>query len=112
MLSSEVSIIDVVLMIAVIILLLLFLAQKRGLRTNESELLIEGEEESLGEPKAQMKKSQQLSKTRTSEGFQRCIHNFGYLRNLPENTPVPNECFGCPKAMRCLFPNEQNQLVH
>jgi hypothetical protein len=22
---------------------------------------------------------------------------------LPKNTPIPDECFGCPKILQCLF---------
>jgi len=53
--------------------------------------------------------NEKLFATRSSKGFHECVHSLGYLRNLPQNTPVPNECFGCQKVMRCLFPDEQNQ---
>jgi hypothetical protein len=38
--------------------------------------------------------------------FTECIHSFGYLKHHPKNLPVPDECFGCPKILRCLSPNE------
>jgi len=31
-----------------------------------------------------------------------CLHQFGYLRTLPKNTPIPDECFGCTKIVECL----------
>jgi len=31
-----------------------------------------------------------------------CLHQFGYLRTLPKNAPIPDECFGCPKIVECL----------
>ena len=31
-----------------------------------------------------------------------CPHNFGYLREHPRNTPIPNECLTCTKIMDCL----------
>jgi len=34
--------------------------------------------------------------------FEGCPHNFGYLKDLPKNTPIPDECFGCPKVIECL----------
>jgi len=34
--------------------------------------------------------------------FEGCPHKFGYLKNLPRNTPIPDECFGCPKVVECL----------
>jgi len=32
-----------------------------------------------------------------------CAHYFGYLRTLPKNTPIPDECFGCTKIMECFM---------
>jgi len=34
--------------------------------------------------------------------FEGCPHRFEYLRNLPKNSPIPDECFGCPKILECL----------
>jgi hypothetical protein len=31
-----------------------------------------------------------------------CFHSFGYLRTLPRNASLPDECLGCPKIMECL----------
>jgi len=31
-----------------------------------------------------------------------CLHHFGYLNELPRNTPIPGECFGCQKIVDCL----------
>jgi hypothetical protein len=35
--------------------------------------------------------------------FKGCTHKFGYLKNLPKNTPLPDECFGCPQILECLM---------
>jgi type IV secretory pathway VirB10-like protein len=35
--------------------------------------------------------------------FKGCSHKFGYLGTLPKNTPIPDECFGCPKILECLM---------
>jgi hypothetical protein len=32
-----------------------------------------------------------------------CLHQFGYLRTLPKNAPIPDECFGCQKLVQCLI---------
>jgi len=32
-----------------------------------------------------------------------CRHFFGYLRNMPKNTLVPDECLGCSKIVECLY---------
>jgi hypothetical protein len=31
-----------------------------------------------------------------------CPHFFGYVRNLPKNTPIPDDCLGCPWIVECL----------
>lgn len=31
-----------------------------------------------------------------------CSHFFGYLRKIPRNTSIPDECFSCPKMVECL----------
>lgn len=31
-----------------------------------------------------------------------CPHHFGYLKEHPKNTPIPNECLTCTKIMECL----------
>jgi hypothetical protein len=31
-----------------------------------------------------------------------CPHEFGYLRGLPKNKSIPEECFGCQKIVDCL----------
>lgn len=35
--------------------------------------------------------------------FEGCPHEFGHLRSLPKNTPIPDECFGCPQILECLM---------
>jgi len=31
-----------------------------------------------------------------------CPHFFGYVRRLPKNTPIPDECLGCSRIVECL----------
>jgi len=31
-----------------------------------------------------------------------CPHHFGYLKEHPKRSPIPNECLTCPKIMECL----------
>jgi hypothetical protein len=30
-----------------------------------------------------------------------CKHQLGYLRTLPKNAPIPNECLGCDQIIEC-----------
>jgi len=36
------------------------------------------------------------------KNFEGCPHKFAYLNSLPKNTPIPDECFGCPQIVECL----------
>jgi hypothetical protein len=38
-----------------------------------------------------------------------CLHQFGYLRTLPKNAPIPDECFGCAKIVECLVKAKPNE---
>ncbi len=31
-----------------------------------------------------------------------CPRHFGYLKEHPKRSPIPNECLTCPKIMECL----------
>lgn len=32
----------------------------------------------------------------------KCPHSFGYLSTLPKGSPLPEECFLCPKVVDCI----------
>jgi hypothetical protein len=38
----------------------------------------------------------------SKESRSACSHHFGYLRTLPKNTSLPDECLGCPNIIECL----------
>jgi len=112
MLTFDISAIDIVLLVAVMVLIMLFVTQHRSKAVVESQSPPPSLEENLEKLETRVKSKNKEHNTRQSSlGFTKCIHDFGYLRNLPQNTPVPDECFGCPQVMRCLFPNEQTQQV-
>jgi len=113
MLSFDISAIDIVLLVVVMVLIVLFITQQRGKTVAESPLPPPSLGENLEKLETRVKSKSKEHNTRQSPlDFTKCIHDFGYLRNLPQNTPIPDECFGCPQVMRCLFPNEQDQIVH
>ena len=33
-----------------------------------------------------------------------CKYELGYLRTLPKNTPIPEDCLSCPKIIECKHP--------
>jgi hypothetical protein len=40
-----------------------------------------------------------FSRNNNSSG---CPHRFGYLKEHPKHTPIPNECLTCTRIMECL----------
>ena len=56
-------------------------------------------------PKPVSTVSVETKKTEFSRGTQPsgCPYHFGYLKQHPKNTPIPNECFTCTKIMECLI---------
>ena len=33
--------------------------------------------------------------------FNGCTFKLGYLKSMPKNKPIPDECFGCPQILEC-----------
>jgi len=100
MLSFDLSVIDIVLAIAVIVLLLLFISQRQG-RPAESDS-IKGHRTLLAKGGRTAIVTQNRESGTFSSDSVRCAHHLGYLRDHPSNTPIPDECFGCQDVMRCL----------
>jgi len=48
-------------------------------------------------------------KTESASSRRDCLHQFGYLRTLPKNAPIPDECFGCTKIVECLVKAKLNE---
>jgi len=42
------------------------------------------------------------ARTESASSKRDCLHQFGYLRTLSKNAPIPDECFGCSKIVECL----------
>jgi cytoskeletal protein RodZ len=109
MLSFDLSAIDVVLLVAVLILFSLYVARKPRASRTESKFESNADKKRtipLIKKKNSSTKLKTSSSTQPNAESQNCAHEFGYLKDLPRNTPVPDECFGCPKVMQCLFPGD------
>ena len=76
------------------------LAKKFSIPGKEESLEIEVPiEEGLEiETPHQERRAQESPKTETAP---ECKHQFGYLRTLPRNVPIPDECLGCDKIIEC-----------
>ena len=94
MLSFDVSAIDVVLMVAVLVLFVLFVTLRKSQSVTNPQLNM-GIQEKLSRKAAKVEKTgEDLAKKRSGKDFQECVHEFGYLKDTPKNAPIPEECFG------------------
>ena len=50
-------------------------------------------------PRESPKKSGEKSSVNNQR---KCSHFFGYVKTLPKNTPIPDECLWCPSIVECL----------
>jgi DNA-directed RNA polymerase subunit RPC12/RpoP len=60
-------------------------------------------------PQSPKKSTETSEKPAAAKGTQKlqarppkCSHFFGYLRKIPKNTTIPDECFSCPTMVDCL----------
>jgi len=53
----------------------------------------------FGQP--QKEKPLVKSTAKKEKGSSRCSQQFGYLRSLPKNASVPQECLTCKKMLEC-----------
>jgi hypothetical protein len=107
MVSFEFSVIDIVLMVAIVVLLALYLTKSSAEPRAKLERSIK-EEKTLEKPQASgetQKPSEEMVLTTDveTENSANCTHQFGYLKRLPKDASIPDECFTCPKYIRCAF---------
>lgn len=107
MVSFEFSVIDIVLMIAIVVLLALYLTKSSTEPRAKLERPIR-EEKTLEKPavSVEAQKSSEEAVLITdveTEGSAKCTHQFGYLKKLSKDASIPDECFTCPKYIRCAL---------
>lgn len=99
MLSFEVSAIDIVLVISAIIILLLYLMKQTQPSTgSESDV-----KEKKTEARAKFRNlfGHKRVETSSQAGSFRCPYSFGYLKKIPKDGSIPEECYTCPQMMQC-----------
>ena len=110
MLSFELSVIDVVLIIAVIILLSFHLTRTPDKSNVKPKLGVE-REKSLEKGKMKnlvSKTSKKKSSLAEEESPVKCSYHFGYLSSIPRGEDsIPEECYSCSWMMRCSFSREK-----
>ena len=96
MISFELTAIDLILVIAVIVLLILYLT-RFSVNTFERK--------SFRQPRAKDVK-QERSALRTQSEYTECPRGFGNIKKLGEDNSVSERCLGCYKIMGCYNENE------
>ena len=108
MLSFEMSAIDLILAIAVIILLILQVTKSSAKPPTGEKLLVE-EKHPSKKPTiedASPKKEIERPTPKPQADSTKCPHGFGYLKKLDKDASIPDKCLGCSRIMECISANE------
>lgn len=60
------------------------------------------EKKSIKRPSKPKETPKKHMKKKRSKSRRTCSHFLGYLRTLPKNVPIPDECFGCLQLVDCV----------
>jgi len=84
-----------------------------GKKTKTAFKIPRSPEESVEKPAVD--KDAQKIPTASSKPLQarppKCSHFLGYLRKIPRDTPIPDECFSCPQMVDCLSYDVSEQTM-
>jgi hypothetical protein len=106
MLSFQLSAIDLILAIAVIILLILYITKLSEKTPTQEKLPVEEKkpsEEPATEttiPEEEEERKRLASKPQTNST--KCPYSFGYLKKLDKNASIPDKCLSCHRIMECF----------
>jgi len=103
MLSFELSAIDLILAIAVIILLILYVKKPSAETPTEEKLLVKKEEPSIKPTTEDVSPEKEMERLapKPQTDSTKCPYGFGYLKKLGKDAYIPNECLSCPRIMEC-----------
>jgi len=109
MLSFELSAIDLILVIAVVILLILNIT-KSSVKPSTEEKLSVGErtppKQLAATTTSQEKGEEKLSLPQPQTESPKCPYSFGYLKKLDKDASIPDECLSCSRIMECFGSTE------
>lgn len=98
MLSFELTAIDLILVIAVIVLLILYITK-----------LANSPEQFLKQSMANYT-SRERVESRPQKDYAKCPRGFGNIRKLSYDGSVSERCLGCYRIMECYGESENNEL--
>jgi len=109
MLSFELSAIDLILAIAVIILSILYITKSSAKPPTEEKILVE-EKNSPKKPEMETtipeEETKRLMPTQPQTDSIKCPYGFGHLKKLDKDASIPDKCLSCSRIMECYSPNE------
>jgi hypothetical protein len=111
MLSFELSAIDIILALAVIVLLVLYITKSSAKPSTEEKPLIERKSpsekpaEEIAMPGGERRRLMS-SQPQPQTGSVKCPYGFGYLRKRDKEASIPDECLGCSRILECSSANE------
>jgi len=101
MLSFEVTAIDLILVIAVIVLLLLHVAK---LRNSPEEFIKKSLEKSVKRQSVESKDNIRLD---VGTGFGECPRGFGKIRGVANDDSISDRCLSCYRMSKCYIEEEK-----
>jgi hypothetical protein len=108
MLSFQLSAIDLILAIAVIILLVLYMTKTPAKTSTQEKLPVE-EKKTSKEPATETTIPEEERKRLTSKpqtNSTKCPYSFGYLKKLDKDASIPDKCLSCARIMECYSANQ------
>ena len=104
MLSFEISVIDIGLILAVIVLMILYITKQSTESVAEPELSVP-EEKDAEKPSEAVETQKPVERdqlpTLSQTSSLECPYQFGYLKRLSRDAPIPDECLTCPRMIEC-----------
>ena len=98
MLTFEITAIDLILVIAVIVLLLLYVTK---LANSPEEIIKKSVEKNVRSKSSQMKYSDRSNNSRLHDALNECPRGFGKIRGVGDDDSISERCFSCYKMSQC-----------
>ena len=104
MLSFEITAIDIVLVIAVIVLLILYVLKL----ANSPEEFIKKSLENTGKDKRD--KTKRNHDLHVNVGFDECPRGFGKIRGIGDDGLISERCFSCYRMSQCYVSEKEIEI--
>jgi hypothetical protein len=110
MLPFELSAIDLILVIAVVVLLILFLFKssvKPSLQKKVTEHVERHRRQSMMTPVSDLEpEGRERISHQSQAASSECPYGFGYVRKRRRDGPIPDKCLGCSRLIECSKSSE------